>query len=384
TPRAQVSDRDRQFIDLACEGAKHFNESAPEDLFDFIRDTVLLQNIDQFPVNDRADVLDWVLRFQQVTGPIMAKGIEDTAFYVYNKLLSLNDVGGHPDRCVETLGAFHAQNDERARSWPAAMLCSSTHDTKRSEDVRARINVLAELAQDWRRIVACWLDKSRTHVSQVDGITAPAANDQDLLFQTLIGTWPDPARVSADELAAYSDRVTHYMEKAIKEAKQHTSWVNPNEEYDAAVNRYVTGMLAGAKDNPLLASIAPFAQRVARLGRFNSLAQVVLKLTSPGVPDIYQGNELWDFSLVDPDNRRPVDYGKRVKMLSAMRPMLDGTGEGLDRQVADLLAHAVDGRIKMYVTARLLHYRRAHPEVFKRGTYESLAPAGAKTEAVCA
>jgi (1->4)-alpha-D-glucan 1-alpha-D-glucosylmutase len=176
----------------------------------------------------------------------------------------------------------------------------------------------------------------------------------------------------------------HYMEKAIKEAKQHTSWVNPNEEYDAAVGRYVSGVLADLKDNPFLNSFMPFAQRVARLGRFNSLAQVVLKLTSPGIPDIYQGNELWDYSLVDPDNRRQVDYAVRVKMLSEMRPMLDGTDDGLDRQVANLFAHAADGRIKMYVTARLLHYRRSHAELFKQGSYGGLAPLGAKADAVCA
>jgi (1->4)-alpha-D-glucan 1-alpha-D-glucosylmutase len=384
TPDAKVSDRDRQFIELACEHAKALNQPASEDIFDFIRDTVLLQNLDQFPLGDRPSVLDWVLRFQQVTGPIMAKGIEDTAFYVYNKLVSLNDVGGHPDRCASTLEAFHEQNAERARNWPAAMLCSSTHDTKRSEDVRARINVLAELVEDWRQQVASWLDLTRSHVSQIDGMTAPTANDQYLLYQTLIGTWPGPAPSTAQELAAYRDRIMHYMEKAIKEAKEHTSWVNPNLDYDAAVARYVTGLLAELKDNPFLASFMPFAQRVALLGRFNSLAQVVLKLTSPGIPDIYQGNELWDFSLVDPDNRRPVDYAIRAKMLSAMLPMLDATHDGLDRTVAELFAHAVDGRIKMYVTARLLHYRRSHAELFKHGSYQGLAPVGAKADAVCA
>src|SRR5262249_30179049 len=155
---------------------------------------------------------------------------------------------------------------DRASNWPAAMLCSSTHDTKRSEDVRARINVLAELAADWRRVVTGWLDKCLIHVSEVDGMPAPTPRDQDLLFQALVVARPDPAPVSAEELAAYRDRLSHYMEKAIKEAKQHTSWVNPNEEYDAAMSRYVAGVLAGSKDNPFLESINPFAQRVARLG----------------------------------------------------------------------------------------------------------------------
>jgi (1->4)-alpha-D-glucan 1-alpha-D-glucosylmutase len=176
----------------------------------------------------------------------------------------------------------------------------------------------------------------------------------------------------------------HYMEKAIKEAKEHTSWVNPNEEYDEAVARYITGVLAELKGNPFLQSFVPFAQRVARLGRVNSLAQVVLKLTSPGIPDIYQGNELWDFSLVDPDNRRPVDYAIRANMLTAMLPKLECPDDCLDKHAADLLAHAIDGRIKMYVTARLLRYRQSHDAIFKQGSYQSLAPLGAKADAVCA
>ena len=277
TPDAQVSERDRRFIELACEQAKLVNLSTSEDIFDFIRDTVLLRNLDQFPQEDRPRILDWVLRFQQVTGPIMAKGIEDTAFYVYNELVSLNEVGGHPDRCESTLKAFHQLNAERAERWPSAMLCSSTHDTKRSEDVRARINVLAELVEEWNRNVTCWLSLTRSYVSQVEEMPAPTVNDQYLLYQTLLGTWPDPAPSTAQELAAYRDRIMRYMEKAIKEAKQHTSWVNPNEEYDAAVGRYVMGVLAELQDNPFLESFVPFARRVARLGRFNSLAQLVLE-----------------------------------------------------------------------------------------------------------
>jgi (1->4)-alpha-D-glucan 1-alpha-D-glucosylmutase len=215
-------------------------------------------------------------------------------------------------------------------------------------------------------------------------MTAPTANDQYLFFQTLIGTWPDPAPSERLDLAVYRDRIMHYMEKAIKEAKEHTSWVNPNEEYDAAVALYVTGVLGELNGNPFLESFAPFAARVARLGRFNSLAQVVLKLTSPGIPDIYQGNEVWDLSLVDPDNRRPVDYAIRANMLTTMLPMLECPGTCLDREVADLLAHAIDGRIKMYVTARLLQYRRSHAELFNQGSYESRAPLGAKADSVCA
>ena len=322
TSDARVSDRDRHFIELACEQAKLVNQRISEDIFDFIRDTVLLRNLDQFPPGDRPRILDWVLRFQQVTGPIMAKGIEDTAFYVYNKLISLNEVGGHPDRCESTLDAFHQLNAEHAEHWPFTMLCSSTHDTKRSEDVRARINVSAELVDEWGRIGRpAGSSSTRNYLSQVDGNPAPTSNDQYLLFQTLLGTWPDPAPASAQELADYRDRILAYMEKAIKEAKQNSNWVNPNVEYDEAVRSFVAAVLSDLRDNPFLESFAPFAQRVARLGRFNSLAQVVLKLTAPGVPDIYQGNELWDFSLVDPDNRRPVCFASRAKILDSLLPV---------------------------------------------------------------
>jgi (1->4)-alpha-D-glucan 1-alpha-D-glucosylmutase len=216
-------------------------------------------------------------------------------------------------------------------------------------------------------------------------MTAPTANDRYLLFQTLVGTWPNPAPRGAKELTTYRERIAHYMEKAIKEAKQHTSWINPNEQYDEAVRRFVAGALEDVKENEFLESFAPFAQRVARLGRFNSLAQLVLKLTSPGVPDIYQGNELWDFSLVDPDNRRQIDYGLRTKMLKTMLPMLDEcAGDKLSKQVAVMFTRAIDGRIKMYLTARLLRYRRTNPEIFTKGSYARLAPVGDRADAVCA
>ena len=384
TPDATVSNRDRHFIELACEQAKLVNQRVSEGIFDFIRDAVLLSNLDQFPPGDRPRILDWVLRFQQVTGPIMAKGIEDTAFYVYNKLISLNEVGGHPDRCESTIEAFHNQSAEHTEYWPCTMLCSSTHDTKRSEDVRARLNVVSELVDDWAQSVTQWFELTRNHLAQVDGKPAPTSNDRYLLFQTLLGTWPDPTPASAQELAGYRERILAFMEKAVKEAKQNSNWVNPNVQYDEAVRSFVAILLSDRPDNPFLGSFAPFAQRVARLGRFNSLAQVVLKLTAPGVPDIYQGNELWDFSLVDPDNRRQVCFENRARILDALRPLLDQPTENLDRQVADLLAHAIDGRIKMYVTSRLLRHRQSNPELFKFGSYRALKPDGPKAESLCA
>ncbi len=384
TPDAPVSDRDRHFIELACEHAKLVNQRVSESIFDFIRDTLLLSNLNQFPPGDRPHVLDWVLRFQQVTGPIMAKGIEDTAFYVYNRLISLNEVGGHPDRSDSPLLAFHDQSAEHAQNWPCTMLCSSTHDTKRSEDVRARLHVVSELVDDWARSVAQWFELTTNHLAQVDGKPAPTSADRYLLFQTSLGTWPDPAPASAQELGGYRERIVAFMDKAVKEAKQNSNWVNPNVDYDEAVRSFVGTLLSDRPDNAFLKSFAPFAQRVARLGRFNSLAQVVLKLTAPGVPDIYQGNEVWDFSLVDPDNRRQVCFESRARMLDSLRPLLDQPTENLDRQVADLLAQAIDGRIKLYVTSRLLRHRQSNPELFKFGSYVPLKPVGSKAECLCA
>jgi len=384
TPDGRVSDRDRHFVELACDEAKRQNRRSGGDIFNFIRDTVLLRNLGRFPREDRPRVMDWVLRFQQVTGPIMAKGIEDTAFYVDHTLISLNEVGGHPEPHGSTVEAFHKANAERAAQWPTAMLCSSTHDTKRSEDARARINVLADMAGEWAAEVRRWYGLAAPHAAVVDGEPAPTLNDQYLLFQTLVGTWPDPAPRAAGELAAYRDRVVAYMEKATREAKQKTSWINPHAAYDDGVRKFTSALLGGPRGNPFLDAFGPFAARVARLGRFNSLSQVVMKLTSPGVPDLYQGNELWDFSLVDPDNRRPVDYAARVKALESLRPALEGGDAGLDARVAELLAGAVDGRIKMYVTARLLRHRRERRDLYLSGGYRAVEPRGPGAGAVCA
>ncbi len=383
-PDGIVSERDAQFVEAALDEAKLLNPRTTDDIFDFIRDIVLLRNLDQFPVADRPHILDWVLRFQQVTGPIMAKGIEDTAFYVYNRLISLNEVGGHPEKTDDSVDEFHRINAEHAAHWPASMLSSSTHDTKRSEDVRARINVLSELVAEWEKLVPRWLAETAEGLSQVDGQSAPTRNDQYLLFQTLVGTWPDPAPVTSQEISEYRDRIIQYMEKATKEAKKHTSWVNPNEEYDEAVRKFVTFVLDDLKETPFARSFLPFARKLAFFGRFNSLAQTCLKLTSPGVPDIYQGMEMWDFGLVDPDNRRPVDYPTRIQALETLRPLLAGKDADSVARAGELLTEAVDGRIKLYLTARLLQHRRQHPAIFQTGDYQAIPPTGAQADATCA
>jgi (1->4)-alpha-D-glucan 1-alpha-D-glucosylmutase len=314
----------------------------------------------------------------------MAKGYEDTAFYVYNRLVSLNEVGGRPDKFGTSIEEFHQQNIDRAQHWPHTMLATATHDTKRSEDVRVRINVLSELATDWERQVFAWRDLLADAVAKVDGEAAPSANDQYLFFQSFVGTWP-AHHLNEDELSDYRNRLVEYMQKAVKEAKQHSSWINPDHEYDDAMRHFVTAALAGpVESNPFLRAGIPFAEHVAYFGRCNSLAQLILKLMSPGVPDIYQGNEIWDLSLVDPDNRRPVDFVLRRKMLKDLGPLLEDQAIDLPRLIGELFKNSADGRIKLYLLVRSLRFRRQQQALFSNGTYEPLTPDVANAKAVCA
>jgi (1->4)-alpha-D-glucan 1-alpha-D-glucosylmutase len=374
TEAGEVSDRDRGFVEAACEEAKRRNPRTAEAVFDFLRDTALLRNLDQFPEPQRRGLIEWVLRFQQITGPVMAKGIEDTAFYIYNRLASLNEVGGHPHHFGVSVAAFHEQNRQRAEHWPHAMLASSTHDTKRSEDLRARVNVLSEIPDEWERQLRQWAEWHAPLVAGVGGEEAPSANDRYLFYQTLLGAWPE-GEVDAEKFASLRRRLVEYMQKATKEAKQHTSWINADAGYDEAVRRFVEGVMTDDPKAPFRSAFAKFQRRVAFFGRVNALAQLVFKLTSPGVPDVYQGCELWDYSLVDPDNRRPVDYDRRRQLLAELR-------EGAN--AANLLASPEDGRIKLFVTATLLRLRQEHREVFQGGGYAAVSPSGEKAAGLCA
>lgn len=374
TAAGEVSDRDRGFVELACEEAKRQNPRTAEAVFDFLRDTVLLRNLGEFHEPQRQGLIDWVLRFQQITGPVMAKGIEDTAFYLYNRLASLNEVGGHPHHFGVSVAAFHEQNRDRAEHWPHAMLASSTHDTKRSEDVRARINVLSEMPDEWGRHLRQWAEWHAPLLTRVDGELGPSANDRYMFYQTLLGAWPE-GEVDAAGFADLRRRLVEYMRKATKEAKQHTSWLNADAAYDEAVRRFVEGAMSDDAKAPFRAAFAKFQRRVAFFGRVNALAQVVFRLTCPGVPDIYQGCELWDLSLVDPDNRRPVDYDRRRKLLAGLR-------EGAD--VEEMLATVEDGRIKLFVTTTLLSLRKQHRDVFLGGKYAAAVPVGDKAAGLCA
>src|SRR5947209_6810090 len=317
TAPGAVLPRDEEYVDAAVAEARRRNPRVNVSIFDFLHDTLTLRNLAGFRPEDQPGVLAFVQRFQQVTGPVMAKGVEDTAFYVYNRLVSLNEVGGEPDRFGIGLAGFHRQNAARLQRWPHSMLATSTHDTKRSEDVRARINVLSEVPEEWRGALLRWTRLNMARKSIVQGELAPDANDEYLFYQVLLGAWPfDP---TPEELSIFRERLVAYMLKAIKEAEVHTSWVNPNAEYEAAVRDFVTQVVSDDPHTPFRQDLAPLQRRVAFYGQVNALSQTLLKLTAPGVPDVYQGQELWDFSLVDPDNRRPVDYGRRRALLDELR-----------------------------------------------------------------
>jgi (1->4)-alpha-D-glucan 1-alpha-D-glucosylmutase len=298
----------------------------------------------------------------------------------------LNEVGGSPAQFGSSVADLHRQNAERQRNWPHALLATTTHDTKRSEDVRARINVLSELPEEWSAALSRWRSLNAAHKTSVDGMPAPDANDEYLLYQTLLGIWPfelsDEQGLRVD--AAFYERISAYMQKATREAKVHTSWIDPNEEYDAAMEHFIAGLLDPRADNPFLADLHTLQRRVAYFGQFNALGQLLLKLTSPGVPDIYQGNELWDFSLVDPDNRRPVDYMLRRRLLADLRQQLaDGETDRI-ALAQDLLNSYQDGRIKLFVTMQALAFRREHTQLFQDGDYRPLEAAGDRREHVFA
>jgi (1->4)-alpha-D-glucan 1-alpha-D-glucosylmutase len=365
-----VRPEDRRYIEWAIARARNESRAADVSVFDFVRDALTCELPVRSPALGAA-VRDFARRFQQLTSPVMAKGVEDTAFYVYNRLVSLNDVGGDPGEFGFPPARFHKASAHRARHWPHTMLATSTHDNKRSEDVRARIDVISEMVPRWRLLLRRWSRINAERKVEVDGLPAPSRNAEYLLYQTLLGSFPP----DADDLAAYTERVVAYMTKASREAKERTSWANMNAAYEAATTQFVRALLEERPGNAFLEDLRATLGTVARIGFFNSLAMATVKLTSPGVPDIYQGNELWDFSLVDPDNRRPVDYERRRAMLSALERMAEPPGPGL----ADMLANLQDGRAKLYVTWRLLQLRREREALFRDGGYTPVRAAGERS-----
>jgi (1->4)-alpha-D-glucan 1-alpha-D-glucosylmutase len=306
------------------------------------------------------------MKFQQMTGPLMAKGLEDTALYIFNRLLSLNEVGGNPGHFGITAEQFHAFNQNKCDRWLHAMNATATHDTKRGEDVRARLNVLSEIPAEWERQVQRWSELNQAKKTQIQRRALPDRNDEYFLYQTLIGAFP----FTEAELPEFVQRVKDYVVKAVREAKVHTAWLRPDNTYEESYLQFVEGIL---HHDEFLQAFRPFQQRVAEYGMFNSLAQVLLKNASPGVPDLYQGNELWDLSLVDPDNRRPVDYERRIAFLHEIQERSQRDILGL---IDEMLAVKEDGRVKLFLTHRILQARKANLDLFQTGDYQPLEVTG--------
>jgi (1->4)-alpha-D-glucan 1-alpha-D-glucosylmutase len=377
---------DRREIEMAVQAALERSADPEPSLFLWIQQVLtgdLLRGRRDSSL--RRDMARFIAGFQQYTPPVTAKGLEDTSFYRHHELVSLNEVGGDP-RCFGiSLEDFHAANQERASRWPRAMLTTSTHDTKRGEDVRARIDVLSEIPGDWQERVQAWAKLNRRFKVTVAERPAPTANHEYLLYQTLIGSWPVGEDATLPEaLHGFRERIDAYMLKATREGKENTSWQNPDAVYEESVSGFVQKILDPSTAGDFLADLLPFARRIAELGATNSLSQLLLKLTSPGIPDIYRGCELWDLSLVDPDNRRSVDYEQRFHLLSELHNELRGFDPSESGDLRRLAETWWDGRVKLLVTWKLLGFRREHPELFLEGSYRPLSTHGERSHNICA
>jgi len=369
------SAEDRRYIEWAIARARKRRHAVDTSVFDFLQAVLTHAPTDRPDDPQSPEMLRVAMHFQQVTGPVMAKACEDTAFYRYVRLVALNEVGGDPRRFGTSTAAFHHVTAARVHSWPRAIVTTATHDTKRGEDARVRMALLSELPLEWGRQVARWSRLNRSRRSESDGEIVPDRNVEYLFYQALFGAWPPSLSVDDPEgMQDLAKRLEAYMIKAVREGKERSSWSNPDADYEARLQRFVRGVLDASRANPFLVEFRRFVVSLARLGVISSLSQVVLKLTVPGVPDIYQGGELWDFSLVDPDNRRPVDWQARRRLI-----------DEVDRVcVTDLSRAWQDGREKLLVIRRLLDLRRSHPALFAEGDYRPIEAEEDSGDHVCA
>ncbi|HUJ88289.1 MAG TPA: malto-oligosyltrehalose synthase [Burkholderiales bacterium] len=369
------SSQDRRYVDWAVARATRRSRAADTSIFGFVRQALLGHAPAGAPRALHAQALGFAMKFQQFTSPVAAKGVEDSAHYLYNRLVSLNEVGSDPDMFGFAPSAFHGASADRAARWPHTMLGTSTHDNKRSEDVRLRIDVISEMPAAWRLLLRRWKSLNRMRRRTREGRPAPSRNDEYLLYQTLLGTFP-PGEPDEAALEDYRARIEAYMLKAAREARDRTSWISPDEEYEAALANFVRALLGRAQHNPFLEDLRAQAATLAWFGALNSLSMALIKYSSPGVPDLYQGNELIDYSLVDPDNRRPVDYVLRRRLLEEVRDIAQRPGFAPAARA--LAERPLDGRAKLLVTWRLLELRRERPALFADGAYEPLEAAGAQ------
>jgi (1->4)-alpha-D-glucan 1-alpha-D-glucosylmutase len=353
---------DRKAVDTAILAAIKRNPASNRNVFAFVRQ-MLVEADDQIAPEDELERLRFVMRFQQLSGPVMAKGLEDTAFYRNYRLAALNEVGGEPSTFGITVDAFHKQISQQAQAFPHSLLASSTHDTKRSEDARARLVTLSEFPREWQAAVNRWSRFNRKHRTRANGTMAPTKQDEALFYQSLVAIWPPESEFPGDDLA---DRISAYLQKAAREAQEETSWTNPDAEYETALDTFVRRSLDRSTALPFLNDFSAFMQEIERAGAFTGLAMQMLKLTAPGVPDLYQGTEIIDLSLVDPDNRRFIDFPRLSERLRDLRKTNPG----------DLLTHPANGQAKLFVTTALLHARNDYAELFRDGAYRPLAVSG--------
>jgi (1->4)-alpha-D-glucan 1-alpha-D-glucosylmutase len=383
---AAPTEADRRDIDWALALARRRETDLDQSVFDFLHRLLTTDLVGQPHSGfSRHSVVRLAMRVQQYSGPVMAKGLEDTAFYRYNRFVALNEVGGHPDHFGVTVAAFHRANAQRAERWPHAMLSTSTHDTKRGEDIRSRLAVLSEIPEEWARQVQTWSRILRARRGDIEGTGPPYRNDEYLFYQLLLGAWPPEltgvSNLDPEKLGSFAERMGSVMVKSIREAKLHSTWASPETAYEEMMVGFVRDALEVSRPNAFLSAFLPFQERIARLGIRNSLVQTALKLTVPGMPDIYQGAELWDFSLVDPDNRRPVDYQTRTTLLARIWELSEGKRCAA---ILEMFENWPDGRIKLTVIARLLAHRRDHSRLFAESRYESLTAKGCKSDHLCA
>src|SRR6202165_5116269 len=367
---AGPTEHDRALISETIEKARADWFAADEGIFEFLRDTLTMDLIrPSGPSHSAARVRRFALKVQQFTGPMMAKSLEDTAFYRYHRLLALNEVGGDPSARALAVDAFHEAMKIRASEWPHGMTATATHDTKRGEDARARLTALTELPGEWASAVARWKLMNAPHLVIEREIRAPSAAFEYMLYQGLLGAWP-----AAERDNSFLARMQAYALKAAREGKQETSWLNPNEAYEAGLRTFLTRILDRSVSTEFLTSLETLVQRISLLGALNSLRQITLKATMPGVPDFYQGTEFWDLSLVDPDNRRPVDFAGRAAVLTSMEAP---DWKGLEKNWSD-------GHLKLAWTRQLLKLRTELADVFAHGDYEPLEISGAHRDHVIA
>ena len=370
-----VSDTDQQVIQRAIAAAKLHLPLLQREL-EYI-ETILLRTDEEYLTDDqKAERLHFVMRMQQLTGPLMAKGIEDTLLYVYNRLLSLNEVGGNPSHFGVSLPQFHTFNQHKVQHWPSAMNTTSTHDTKRGEDVRARLNVLSEIPDAWAEQVKQWADINFSQKMRLGRRTIPDRNDEYFLYQTLVSSFP----FAEAEFPEFVDRVKDYVIKAVREAKVHTAWLRPDSDYEEGFSAFVSALLT-TPESEFLSKFKLFQAKIAEYGIFNSLSQVLIKNVAPGVPDLYQGDEFWNLSFVDPDNRRPVAYDQRLTALQQIKANLSSDPIAL---MDELFATRANGNIKLFLTYQLLQARKNAVALFQQGDYQPLEVSGALQQHVIA